>query len=56
MFSFALVRGQLSTRAVCVAAGEIHVVEQAGAGAGNSGLDGRHLLGVWGVHGEKERD
>lgn len=54
MFSFALVRGQLSEGAVCVAVGEIHGAEQARPGAGKLGLDGGHLLGVWGVHGEKK--
>lgn len=54
MFSFALVRGQLSTGAVCVAEGEIRGAKQARAGAGNLGLDGGHLLGVWGVYREKK--
>lgn len=54
MFSFALVRGQLSARAVCVAVGEICGVGQARAGAGNLGLDGGHVLGVWGFHGERK--
>lgn len=25
------------------------------SGAGNLGLDGGHLLGVWGIHGEEEK-
>lgn len=49
MFSFALVRGQLSARAVCVAVGEIH-----GAGTGQGrcwkpGAGRRPFAGLSGV-------
>lgn len=37
-----------------MAVGEIRGAEQARASAGNLGLDRGHLLGVWGVHGEKK--
>lgn len=54
VFSFVLVRGQLSSRSVCVAVGGLHAAEQARAGAGNLDLDRGHLLGVWGVYREKK--
>lgn len=37
-----------------MAEGELRGAEQARAGAGNLDLDRGHLLGVWGVYGEKK--
>lgn len=37
-----------------MAVGEICGVGRARAGAGNLGLDGGHVLGVWGFHGERK--